>query len=220
MPATLRPRLGAAAYPALFVTGAVLGTFWDQLHVRAGTLFYRSPTIAGQPWWVPLEFGIAFVLGGVLFTMLGDPAPRKQSPRIAGIEAFWLTAIYAMTAFFDRWPWVLAGLLVLALAARAGPLAMVALASPIPVVAVLIAGPLTEAMLISAGLFEYRHIHTDPIPFWLPLLWANGIMFMARLCEAMLQRFGVRRVAEPAAAVVRPADPMEPGPELAEFDEP
>lgn len=201
-----RLRLGFGAYPALFAFGAVLGTLWDQLHVRAGTLAYFSPDVAGQPWWVPLEFGFAFVAGGALFTMLGDPAPRPRSSSLASAEGAWLTAIYAITAFLDERPYVVAGILLIALIARAGNIAETVMASPVPVIALVILGPLAEVMLIRADLFQYRIQQLGPIPIWLPLLWANGVLFMARLSEAMLQRFGVRRRVEPATAVVNPGD--------------
>lgn len=210
---TRRPRLRPVAYPVAFAAGAVLGTFWDRLHVASGALSYADYGIAGQPWWIPLEFGAAFAAGVAVFTLLGDPAPRPASPRIAAIEVLWLTAIYATTAFFDQMPWMLAVVLLAALAVRARDLAPIAAGSPIPVAMLIVGGPLFEAMLITAGVDVYRTSQIGPLPVWLPLLWMNGVLLMARFSEALLWRFGVRRITEPATAVVTATDPPpEPEP--------
>lgn len=188
-----RPHLRPMALPIAFVVGAVLGTVWDQFHVRSSTISYAEPTLAGQPWWVPPQFGIAFVLAVIAFAMLGDPAPRRASRNAAGIEAVWLTAVYATTAFFSRYPLVLAAVLLFLLAARAGDVATTIMASPIPALALLVGGPLYEAVLVNSGQYEYRTQELGPLPIWLPLLWAHSLMFIARLTEALLQQFGIRR---------------------------
>ncbi|HEX9696525.1 MAG TPA: hypothetical protein VGB64_09470 [Actinomycetota bacterium] len=202
-----RPRLSIGAYPAAFVAGAVLGAFWDRMHVAAGTLVYADEGIAGQPWWVPLEFGAAFVAAVAVFTLLGDPAPRRESSRVAAIETLWITAVYASTAFFDRWPWALAAILLALLAVRAKDLGPIVSGSPIPSLALLIGGPLFEAALITSGVDSYRNSQLGPLPVWLPLLWAHGILFMMRFSEALLLRFGVRRRTEPATATVGGINP-------------
>ncbi|HVL89854.1 MAG TPA: hypothetical protein VM841_06415 [Actinomycetota bacterium] len=207
-----RPRLSLAAYPAAFVVGAILGTFWDRLHVVAGTLVYADEGVFGQPFWIPLEFGAAAVAGVMVFTLLGDPAPRRESPRVAAIETLWISAVYAATAFFDRWPWALAALLLILLAVRAKDLAPIVAGSPIPSLALLLGGPLFEAALISSGVYSYRNSQLGPLPVWLPVLWAHGVLFMMRFSEAMLLRFGVRRRIQPATATLTPTDP-EPDPE-------
>lgn len=214
-----RPRLRPAAYPVAFAAGAVLGTFWDRLHVASGALSYSDYGIAGQPWWIPLEFGAAFAAGVAVFTLLGDPAPRPESPRIAAIEVLWLTAIYAMTAFFDQMPWLLAAMLVVTLAVRARDLIPIAAGSPIPVAMLVVGGPLFEAMLLTSGVDVYRTSQIGPLPVWLPLLWMNGVLLMARFSEALLWRFGVRRIAEPATAVITQTDPEPDPPPPADGDD-
>lgn len=202
-----RPRLSIAAYPAAFIAGALLGTFWDRMHVAAGTLVYADEGIAGQPWWVPVEFGLAMAAGVAIFTLLGDPAPRRESPRVAAIETLWITAVYASTAFFDRWPWALAAILLVLLAMRAKDLGPVVAGSPIASLVLVAGGTLFEAALVSADVYSYRNSQVGPVPIWLPVLWAHGILFMMRFSEAMLWRFGVRRRIEPATVTVAPADP-------------
>ncbi|MGH2829855.1 MAG: hypothetical protein ACRDJM_05175 [Actinomycetota bacterium] len=188
-----RPRLRPEALSVAFVAGAVLGTLWDQFHVISGTLRYAEPTLAGQPWWVPLQFGGAFALAVAAFAWLGDPAPRRASPRVAGIETIWMTAVYATTAFLSDYPWALAVVMLVLLAARSADLATTFAASPIPAATTIVAGPLYEASLIAAGQFEYATSQLGEIPVWLPLLWVNGILFVARLTDALMQRFGMRR---------------------------
>ncbi|MHB8510755.1 MAG: DUF2878 family protein [Actinomycetota bacterium] len=204
----MKPRLRPIGFLAAFGLGAILGTFWDQLHVRSGTLIYAHASSFGQPWWVPLEFGIASVLIVWLFVTLGDPIPKTASIRVAAIEGVWFTGIYAITAFFDRKPWVVVGLVALALGVRSKDVAGAISRNAIPAVTVLVIGPVVEAMLIESGLYAYRTHQLGPVPVWLILLYANGLLFMLRSTEALLQRFGVRRLVEPANAVV-PAPSQE-----------
>lgn len=202
-----KPRLRVSAYPILAAIGAIAGTLWNQLHVQSSTLTFSHPAFANQAWWVPLLFAGAFAAGGALFTLAGDPAPRPPSIRVAQIEAVWMTAMYAMTAFLSEWPWLLAALLAAALLIRGGDMMVLFSSSPIPAVAVVAAGCFVESMLIAADLYRYRTSELGPIPVWLPLLWINVALLTVRVVEAMLLRFGVRRVVEPATSTVTPVDP-------------
>jgi|SRR3990167_1465707 len=44
-----------------------------------------------------------------------------------------------------------------------------------------LAGPLTEALLIWAGAWEYASPHILGFPVWLPLVWGNASLFIKRL---------------------------------------
>lgn len=192
-----RPRLRPVAYPVCFVLGGLLGAAWDQLHVQAETLRYTDQTLAGQAWWVPLQFGLVYAVGIPLFVATGDPAPTRETPRLLGLELVWATACYAATAFFDASPWVVFVVLLAAAFARGGSLIGLFGANLWPALALVGLGPTVEAMLSSAGLFAYTAPQIGPIPVWLPLLYVNVVGFVVRASEAVLRSFGVRR---PSAA--------------------
>lgn len=193
-----RPRLRPLGYSVCFVVGGGVGALWDQLHVQAGTLEYTDTTLAGQAWWVPLQFGLVYAIGIPVFIKAGDPAPSSRTKRLFGLELVWATACYAATAFFHEAPWLLAGILLGAAFARAGALKLAVAANAIPAFALLITGPLVEAMLAASGVFAYTRPQLGPIPVWLPLLYLNLVPFVVRAAEAVLGIFGVRRA--PATA--------------------
>ena len=203
-----KPKLRASAYPLVFLTGAGLGTFWNQFHVRAGALHYAHPLIARQPWWVPLEFGALLVVGVTLIVALGDPVPKHASPRVAQLEAVWLTMLFAFSAFFDSHPWVVFAALGVALLTRGGDILVAIGPNWVPAAALLVGGPVLELMLTRAGLYAYRTSQIGLLPAWTVLLWASWFLFTLRMAEAFLLRFGVRRIAEPATAVVPPNNPL------------
>lgn len=179
--------------PVCFVAGAILGAGWDQFHVQAGTLRYTDTTLAGQAWWVPLEFGLVYAAGIPLFVAIGDPAPGRDTARLLGLELVWATTCYAATAFFDASPWLVVAILAAAALARTGALAVALRANPLPALALLVLGPLTEAMVSASGLFAYEQRQLGNLPAWLPLLYLNLIPFVSRAAEATLRAFGARR---------------------------
>jgi hypothetical protein len=178
--------------PALFLIGAAFGTALDWLHVTAGAERYAHPSFGGLAWWVPPEFGLLYALGVGAVTLVGDPAPRRGSVLAASGEALWLSALYAITAFFHDSPWAVAAVLGAALAARAPTLRVLVAANPIPAAGIVALGPLGEASLIAAGVFSYAEPQLGSIPVWLPLLWASAVPFAIRLTEAALLLGGVR----------------------------
>lgn len=209
----MKARLRPPGYVAAFLIGALVGTAWDQLQVRAAGLAYaHAIPLVRQPWWIPVEFGLIAVVAVAAVVLLGDPAPRDESSRVAGIEWIWTTGLYAVAAFFYSYPWIVFGVLALALVARGGDALVAAEAHRIPAVIILLIGPVTQIFLAKAGLLVYRHDVLAGIPVWLPLLWANTFLFLVRLAEALLLRFGMRRMVEPATAVL-PSSMPEPTPQ-------
>jgi hypothetical protein len=187
-----RRRLRPAAIPVCLVLGGLLGAGWDQLHVQAETLRYTNTAIAGQAWWVPLQFGLVYAVGIPIFVAAGDPAPTRDTPRLLGGELVWATACYAVTAFFDSMPWVAFGILAAAALSRAGTLKLNLEANFVPALTLIVLGPVTEAMLSASGVFEYTTTQLGPIPAWLPLLYVNVVPFVVRASEATLAVFGRR----------------------------
>jgi hypothetical protein len=184
--------------PVCFILGAIVGAGWDQLHVQAGTLKYTDTTLAGQAWWVPIQFGLVYAVGIPLLVIAGDPAPTRETPRLLGLEFVWATACYAATAFFDATPWLVFGILALAAIARVGTLKVLVSANLVPVLALIVLGPIAEAMLSASGVFEYSTTQLGPLPAWLPLLYLNVVPFAVRGAEAALRAFGVRRAVTAA----------------------
>lgn len=196
-----RPRLRAVALALVALAGAVVGTAWDRLHVAAGTLFYPAARF-GQPWWVPVEFGLAFVgiVAGVV--RLGDPAPTKGTPARAVRELAWFTAMYALSALLWTSPAACALVLALLLALRVDALQAAGERNALPAFALVVAGPVVEGALVAAGLFAYddRGLLIMGIPVWLPVLYMHAVPLAVRTAELALLLGGVRRAVEDSPA--------------------
>jgi hypothetical protein len=181
----IRVKMPAAGYPAAFALGAVLGTLWDRMHAVAGALFYTGTTHT-QPWWVPVEFGIAGV-GVVLGVIkLGDALPSERAPRRALGEILWFTILYALTALLWKNAQALTIVLAVLLVLRTGTLQEVGRSNVVPAVALVIGGPALEAVLSALKLFHYAQPDFARIPLWLPILYMNAVPFVVKGTEALL----------------------------------
>lgn len=197
---TAGERLRPAALPALFALGAALGTAWDQMHVRGGVEIYRDPAFAGQSWWVPAEFGLAYAAGAAAIAVLGRPAPDGGSPRRFMTETLWLSAVYALTALAPERPAALTAAVAALALARAPAIAALVRRNPLPAALLVAGGPAIEAVLSGAGLFSYTRPQLLGIPAWLPLLYLHAVPFAVRLTETALRWFGAPAPARPLSA--------------------
>ena len=187
-----RPRLRARAVVSMGLAGAVLGTAWDRMHVAAGTLGYPHAA-HGQPWWVPVEFGLVFVAIPLGIVAFGDPLPDRRSAARAGGELGWFTMVYALSAFLWRSPLVCTAVLAGLLLARAGALQRTGGANRIPAALLVAGGPAVEASLVAANLFAYSgRTPVLSIPVWLPVLYMHAVPLAVRATEAALWLGGVR----------------------------
>jgi hypothetical protein len=162
---------------AIVIAGGVGLTLCDQMHVHAGVLSYPAsdPRLAGQSWWVGLQF-IAFAV----LILLAASAVARVRPRPATgwnvVHAVaWFVGAYAATAVFWHHPRVLAILLGLSWLDRVAlrpdrwPLIVFS-------VGVAVAGTLYEGALAGAGGFAYHHHDFFHVPFWLPGLYLHGAL--------------------------------------------
>ena len=164
-------RLGAQAL--LSLTGAVVGTLGDQIHVQSGVLWYRHPALGGQSVWVPFLFGTAgvgLVHAHRLFLRPkpGEPAPPARSLVVPGLI---FAAAYLATGIGRSRPLLVAAALTVAWMIRlllhpAGDKVAAGLAFAA-------GGPLFEAALSATGAFSYRHPDMLGVPVWLPALYLH-----------------------------------------------
>ena len=173
----------AARLAICFCLGALVGTLLDGIHVYGDVLSYPDPALGRWAWFVPLEFGAAGALAGALIPSLearfGPRETPRWTPAMRLAELGLLVTAYLATVLLDDAPAAVAlGLLVL-LAAR---LALWGVRGDWVYAAVAaVAGPLAEAVISAAGAFDYSEPDLAGIPLWLPLLWANGGLFIRRL---------------------------------------
>lgn len=163
------------------LVGAVAGVLGDQIHVIGGVIVYRDPLLFGQPWWVPVQYGLAAVVG-----YAGASRLRASHERIS-VASGWFLGAYLATAVFQRWALPLALVLGVVGLARAVRLGVVCLAFGL---AVALFGVLWEAGLTFTGAFSYRHPNVLGVAFWLPALYLNA----APLLVAVAARYRENRL--------------------------
>jgi hypothetical protein len=173
----------AARLATCFCLGVLLGTLLDGIHVYGDVESYPDPAFGRRAWFVPLEFGVAGALAGALMPRLEQAVGPARTPRwTAGArlaELAVLVAAYVATVVLADAPLAVTLVLAALLAARLGLWAV-----PGDWAYALIAGlagPAAEAALSAAGAFDYAEPDFAGIPMWLPLLWANGGLFIRRL---------------------------------------
>jgi len=206
---------GAARIATCFLLGALLGTVLDGIHLYGDVESYPETLFGRWAWFVPLEFGAVGALAGAAIPwverLVGPPSPPHWSPAARIAELFVLVAAYVSTAVLADAPVLVSVLLVLLLAARLllGPVqgdwAYAAIAA--------VAGVTVEALLSVAGVFDYADPDLAGIPMWLPLLWANGGIFIRRLLLPVVVDYPSRSSTspprEPTYAV--PSGPIDTG---------
>ncbi len=173
----------------MVIAGGVGLTLCDQMHVHGGVLSYPAsdPRVAGQSWWVTLQFiGVAAVI------LLGAAAVARVAPRPATRRnviqaAAWVVGAYAVTAVFWHHPRVLAIVLGLTwldrVALRADRWPLIGFS-----VAVAVAGTLYEGALAGSGAFVFAHHDFFHVPFWLPGLYLHGAVLAVVSCRYVIGR--------------------------------
>jgi Protein of unknown function (DUF2878) len=162
----------------------------DQIHVRARVLRYAHPFIAGQPWWVAPEFGIAVVLILVACAWIVGriASSRDPVPFVADAAAF--VVAYVVTGVLRRHPWaivlVLIALWLGMLLVHRDRATRLTVSLSLAVV-----GPVYESLLTWTGAFHYT---VTPVvlrvPVWLPLLYLNAGVLAASAARAAKDRSG------------------------------
>jgi hypothetical protein len=156
------------------LVGAVAGTLCDQIHVIGGVIVYRDPLLFGQPWWVPVQYGLALVAGCLV------AGKRKTEPIV--VASAWFLGAYLATAVFQRWPLPVAlilGAIGLIRAMRQRSLAFG--------LAIALFGLVWEAALTSTGAFSYRHPNVLGVAYWLPALYINAAPLLSAVAARVRQ---------------------------------
>jgi hypothetical protein len=206
---------GAARIATCFCLGALLGTALDGIHLYGDVESYPDPVLGRWAWFVPLEFGAVGALAGAAIPSLerlaGPARPPHWSVAARVGELCLLVAAYASTAVLADAPVVVSVVLALLLAARLavwrvpGDWIYAAIAA--------LSGAVVEALLSGAGVFDYADPDVAGIPMWLPLLWANGGIFIRRLLLPVVVDYRSRSSTSPPSAPTYavPSGPIDTG---------
>jgi hypothetical protein len=156
------------------VIGGVACVVGDHLHVTEGVLFYPSPVLWQQAWWVfPLFFfaTLAVIAGARL--IIPRPPEGPGSPiRIAVGDFFALLIAYAFTAFEHTRPNVVLCVLVALWMARV--LRGMPPREIVFCLLIALGGTSWEAMWSGIGMFTYHHPDFLGVPRWLPALYLHA----------------------------------------------
>lgn len=166
-----------------FLCGGIFLSLCDQIHVHTGVLFYDGPGLAGQAWWVPLEFGVAslaiYAIAWPVTSRLREPSNGALASALA-----WFFAAYVASGVFRGHPLALSagyGLTWLArLAGRGDDAFRVATSSLV----LAVAGVVVEGAVSATGAFRYANPDYLLVPMWLPGLYLHG----APLALAVVRR--------------------------------
>jgi hypothetical protein len=167
-----RPAL--ARWAVAVLSGGLLCTLGDQLHVEAEVLYYPHPDLWGQAWWVfPLMAAATFA--GLVTARLVDPSPRPfQNPRYtAAANLLFFPMAYASSAFVEGRATLAAVLVVLLLPSLVREMPPRRLLFCAVVAACGTGWEMTWSRL---GMFTYDRPDMLGVPFWLPLLYAHAAL--------------------------------------------
>jgi hypothetical protein len=174
----------ARASLLIFVLGALGGALLDQIHVRAHVLVYAHPDLAGQPWWVAPQFGVAVVAIFVAAVAIARVEPGGDRDRVPlAVDAGAFVLAYALTGVLRAHPAaIFIVLTTLWLALLFVHRDVAALATSVMLALV---GPAYESVLSGSGAFAYT---TGPlvarVPVWLPGLYLVGGVLASRAARA------------------------------------
>ena len=174
-------RKNIASSAILFITGALLGSFFDGFHTHSGTTFYSHPWILKMAWWVPLLFGSATLAIGDSHARFDSLLGRnKEIPSwtavFVGLIIFGM--IYCASGFLPqslKFFFTLGGALFLwLLFDRTWQGIMLGVGTGL-------AGSLVEITLIHFDYFHYTNPDHWGIPDWLPLLYFGASVSVGNL---------------------------------------
>jgi hypothetical protein len=189
----------------LVVGGALALSACDQIHVHFGVLSYPHPVLAGQAWWVPLEFALATAAICVGTRPFARRLPEPSAATFA-TATLWFVGAYAASGVFQRWPLALAAAYLLTWAGR---VAVSRERAAVGAYSLLLAaaGTAVEAVISSTGAFAYAHPDLVLVPIWLPGLYLHGAPLALALTRGLVVEPRVSRARTPGApdGMPRPA---------------
>src|SRR5581483_11797290 len=171
----------------LFLSGAIVGSTLDALHVYSQVERYPVPALLGMlAWWVPLVFGGAAVVIGCTHPLV-DPLlhnrRRARSILASSSELTWLVLAYLISAS------------ILDSLAKSGLLVIIYLnfwlfsgrgwQNLMLSVVTAITGTLIEMILVTAGAFSYLHPDIIGVPYWLPFIYAFASLAVGDLGRSL-----------------------------------
>jgi hypothetical protein len=174
--------------PALFATGAIVGTLGDRIHTYFGVVRYPRTLLWGEAWWVPLLMGSAALLfvesHALLGAALGErrPAPDRLRLARAGLA---FAAAYLASGVFREHPAALTlafagGFVALALAHGARSPALWAHG-----IATGLFGIVFETGLSATGAFQHTSVDVLLVPMWLGALYLHAALFAREIDLAL-----------------------------------
>jgi hypothetical protein len=187
-----RPRLEPQALLALFALGAAGGLVGDEGHVASGTTRYLShalPFVWKSQLWFPLLVGGATCAVAEVRLALG-PARAEGGIAEGAAAVASIVGLYALTALVRHSPLEPATALIYALAALVARRFADGRAALACGVLAAVLGPVTEIVLVAAGLCEYTS-GVDGlfgVAPWLPALYFAFGIVGARLAELFAAR--------------------------------
>lgn len=164
----------------VFISGALLGFFFDSIHVYYNVLQYTEPHIFGESLWVFPEFGFAAVQFYIFLSIIKWKYGAFQPTNMLNClyNALLLLAAYIINGIF-----VGQNLLTLALMVPLAAVSIIMHNDKKELIIILLTstyGPISEYYISSSGFFKYNY-GTPVIPYWLPVLWviAGGLFLEA-----------------------------------------
>ena len=169
-------------YLLVFILGALLGMFYDSIHVIYGVLHYTNPHFYGESLWVFPEFGLAavqFVFWMEIITWKTGKF-RETSFKNCLYSAVLLLMGYLITGWFVGNNLLTFLFLI--------PLAIITIVihnkkqKRFIILITAIIGPVNEMVISSTGFFHYN-FPTYIVPFWLPILWIIAAGFFLEISK-------------------------------------
>jgi hypothetical protein len=164
------------------LSGAVICTICDHLHVITGVLSYPHVAFWGEAWWVPLLFACASVVivmnaRVVRKVMRAEPLEKPSARKIVAGGILFVTA-YAFTAYGNSLPDVVMWVLFFFWLGRAltAPTWLVVYS-----ILVAIGGSAFEGTWSMLGFFHYNHPDFYNVPRWLPGIYLHVAFLTADL---------------------------------------
>jgi len=193
-------RARTQTFLAAFIVGGLGGALLDQIHVRAHVLRYAHPGLAGQPWWVAPQFGIAVVLILVASVTIARRMVSSRDLVPFVVDATIFVIAYVVTGVLRRYPWAIAMILVVLWVAMLLVHQDRALLSTVSL-GLAVAGPIYESLLTWTGAFRYT---VTPlalrVPAWLPVLYLNAGVLGASVARAIASNHRFEPVQKAAPA--------------------
>ena len=169
----------------LFVFGAALLTLLDLVHVHTHTLAYFHPLVFGSTWWVPIQFGVAASVGGLVYARAWDrlglpaalPSRKTLGLGIASFALMYLASGLLPASALTKLIVIVVGAVVIHRELVGSPRGLLL------TLAGAVAGPVVEA--IHPG-FHYLDPDFLGVPVWLPALYACAAPAFGQLARVIL----------------------------------